>query len=149
MDTFLGSPVQSCCGEGGTRQTNNTGVGSQCLGHAGFAPTHGVCAFFVYTAQALGWSAGNCQSGCRLYALPRSKPLRFRHLGSPQRCRLSWACVLCPSQVRAAQATRCLVSSLSSGLAVRLITSPVPAARFPRYAVGAPSQACRVSPLGS
>ena len=113
MDTFLGSPVQSCCGEGGTRQTNNTGVGSQCLGHAGFAPTHGVCAFFVYTAQALGWSAGNCQSGCRLYALPRSKPLRFRHLGSPQRCRLSWACVLCPSQVRAAHVTRCLARAVA------------------------------------
>ena len=25
VDTFLGSPVQSCCGEGGTMQTNNTG----------------------------------------------------------------------------------------------------------------------------
>ena len=34
-----------------------------------------------------------------LYALPRSKPLRFRYSGSPQRCRLSWACVLWPSQV--------------------------------------------------
>ena len=31
-----------------------------------------------------------------MYALPRSKPLRFRYLGSPQRHRLSWACVLCP-----------------------------------------------------
>ena len=38
-----------------------------------------------------------------LYALPRSKPLRFRYSGSPQRRRLCWACVLCPSQVRAAQ----------------------------------------------
>ena len=37
------------------------------------------------------------------YALPRSKPPRFRYLGSPQRHRLGWACVLCPSQVRAAQ----------------------------------------------
>ena len=33
---------------------------SQCLGHTGFAPTHGVCAFPVYTAQALGCPAGNC-----------------------------------------------------------------------------------------
>ena len=30
---FLGSPVQSCCGEGGMMQTNNTGVCSQCLSH--------------------------------------------------------------------------------------------------------------------
>ena len=60
---FLGSLVQSCCGEGGTLQTNITGVCgecSQCLGHIGFASTHGVCAFPVYTAQALGCSARNC-----------------------------------------------------------------------------------------
>ena len=34
-----------------------------------------------------------------LHAPPRSKLLRFRQSGSPQRCRLCWACVLCPSQV--------------------------------------------------
>ena len=50
-----------------------------------------------------------------LRALPRSKPLRFRFSGIPQRCRLGWACVLCPSQVRAAQATRCLASAVSPG----------------------------------
>ena len=49
-----------CCGEGGTLQTNSTGVCSQCLGHTGFAPSHSMCAFPVYTAQALGYSAGNC-----------------------------------------------------------------------------------------
>ena len=32
-----------------------------------------------------------------------SKPLRLRHSGGPQRRRLGWACVLCPSQVRVAQ----------------------------------------------
>ena len=64
VDNFLGSLVQSCCGDGGMLQTNITGVCgecSQCLGHTGFAPSHGgVCAFPVYTAQALGCSAGNC-----------------------------------------------------------------------------------------
>ena len=51
VDTlFLGSLVQSRCGEGGMVQTDNTGMSSQCLGHTGFAPTHGVCAFPVYTA---------------------------------------------------------------------------------------------------
>ena len=49
-----------------------------------------------------------------LYALPRSKLLRFRYLGSPQRGRLSWACGLCSSQVRAAQVTRCLVSMVTA-----------------------------------
>ena len=45
---------------GGRNTANNTGLCSQCLHHTGFAPIHGVCAFPVYTAQALGCSAGNC-----------------------------------------------------------------------------------------
>ena len=44
------------------------------------------------------------EAGPGLHAPPRSKPLRLRHSGSPQRRRLAWACGLCPSQVRAAQA---------------------------------------------
>ena len=67
MDTFLGSLVQACCGEGGTLQTNNTGVCSQCLNHTGPGPAHGACALPAHTAQALGCSAGNCLSlalGC-------------------------------------------------------------------------------------
>ena len=39
------------------------------------------------------------EAGPGLYALPRSKPFRFRYWGSPQRHTLGWACVLCPSQV--------------------------------------------------
>ena len=50
VDTFLGSLVRLCYGEGDTLQTSNTGVCAQCLGHTGFAPTHGMCAFPVYTA---------------------------------------------------------------------------------------------------
>ena len=153
MVIYLGSLVQSCCGEGGTLQTNITGMCgdcSQCLGHTGFAPVHSVCAFPVYTAQAPGCSAGELSKvgpGCVYFP-----GLSCSGSGSwvpPQRHRLGWAWVLCPSQVRAAQATRCLVSSLSSGRVVHLITSPVPATQFPRCAVGAPSQVCRVSPLGS
>ena len=53
------------------------------------------------------------EAGPGLYTLPRSKPLRFRYSGSPQRCRYGWACVLGPSQVRAAQVTRCLVSAVT------------------------------------
>ena len=89
MVIYLGSLVQLCCGEGGTLQANITGVCgecSQCLGHTGFAPTHGVCAFPVYSAQAPGCSAGGLsKAGPGLRALPRSKPLRFRFLGTPQR----------------------------------------------------------------
>ena len=50
-----------------------------------------VC-FPVYTAQASGCSAGS-RPGLR--ALPRSKQLRFRFSGTPQRGRLGWACILC------------------------------------------------------
>ena len=61
VDTFffLGSLVQSRCGEGGTLQTNNTGVCLQCLSHTGPAPAHGSCSLPAHTAQALGCSAGN------------------------------------------------------------------------------------------
>ena len=117
MVTYLGSLVQLCCGEGGTLQTNITGVCrvcSQCMDHTGFAPAHGLCAFPVYSAQAPGGSAGELSKvGPGFCALPRSKLLRFRFLGTPQGHRLGWACVLCPSQVQGAQETRCLVSSLS------------------------------------
>ena len=54
-------------------------------------------------------------TGPGLHALPRSKPLRFRFSGTPQRHRLSWACSLCPSLVRAVQETRCFGSTLSAG----------------------------------
>ena len=153
MVTYLGSLVQLCCGEGGTPQTNITGVCgecSQCLRHTGFAPTQGVCAFPVYTAQAPGCSAGELsKAGPGLRALPRSKLLRFRFLGTPQRHRLCWACVLCPSQVQAGLVTRWLASALYLGGTARLITSPTPDFQFPGCAVAAPSQVCRVSPLGS
>ena len=54
------------------------------------------------------------EAGPGLYALPRSKPLRFKHSGSAQRRRLSWAHVLCPSQIQAAQVTRCLASTVTA-----------------------------------
>ena len=79
-------------------QTNNTGMCSWCLSHAGPAPAHGV--------HCLG-SRLLCrepsEAGPGLHVPPRSKPLRLRQSGSPQRCRLGWGCILCPSQVRAAR----------------------------------------------
>ena len=102
------------------------------------------CAFPVDTAQAPGCCAGELsKAGPGWRALPRTKPLRFS--GTPQRHRLSCACILCPSQVQAAQATRCLASTHSSG-AMRLITSLTPAARFPGWQRVRPSQVCCASP---
>ena len=74
------------------------------------------------------------EAGPGLHAPPRSKPLWFRHSGSPQRRRLSWACVLCSSQVRAAQVMRCLASANAA-------TYRLPAARLSGCKTGAPSQA--------
>ena len=70
------------------------------------------CASQVYTAQAPGCSArGLLEVGPAFRVLPSSKLLRFR--GTPQGHTLCWTCILCPSQVQAAQVTRCLVSTLS------------------------------------
>ena len=119
-------------------QTNTTGVCSQCHGHTGFAPAHGLCAFPVYIVQALCCSAENCLRralGCMHFpglslsgsftwvllksadsvgpvfcALPRSEPLRW-----------PW-----PGVWRA----RSLL----------LIASPVPAAQFSACTTGLPSQ---------
>ena len=126
MVIYLGSLVQLCCREGGTLQTNITdlfGDFFQCLGHTGFAPAHGMCDFPVCTAQVPGCSAAELSKvGPGLRALSRSTLLRFRFSGIPQRHRLSWACVLCPSQVRAAQVTRYLASALFP--AGRCVLSP-------------------------
>ena len=62
-------------------------------------------------------------AGPGLPAPPSSKPLRFRHSGSPQRRRLNWAYVLCPSQVQAAQVMRCLASVIAA-------TYRLPATRY-------------------
>ena len=101
MVTYLDSLVQLCFGEGGTLQTIITGVCGECLqcfSCTGFA--HSMCAFMVYSFQALGCSDGELsEAGPGLCALPRGKLLRFRFSGTPQRHRLAWKFVLCPSQV--------------------------------------------------
>ena len=89
------------------------------------------------------------EAGPGLHALLRSKPLRFRLLGTPQRHRLGWACILCPSQVRAAQVTRCLTSAVARSWKLWLIVSPIPTTRFSGCTTGTPSQVCHVSLLGS
>ena len=49
VDAFLGSLVQLRWGDGGTLQTNNSGMCSQCLSHSGPAPAHSTCAFPAHT----------------------------------------------------------------------------------------------------
>ena len=67
MVTYLGSLVQSCCGEGGTWQTNIAGMcgeSPQCLGHTGFAPAHGrVCFPGLHCSGSRFLCRGTVQSG--------------------------------------------------------------------------------------
>ena len=72
-----------------------------------------VCFLSLYCSGSRLFCWELSETGPGLHALPRSKPLRFRYSGTPQRCNLGWACVLCPSQVQAAQVTRCLESAVA------------------------------------
>ena len=98
-------------------------------------PAHGTCTFPAHTAQALSRLLPRepSEAGPGLHAPPRSKPLRFRHSGSPQRCRLGWACILCPSQIQAAQVMGCLVSTAT-------VTYCLTATQFSGCTTGASSQ---------
>ena len=128
VDTFLGSLVQLRCGEGGMLQTNNTSECSQCPSHTGPAPAH------MHTAQTLGCSAGNrlrpalgcmhlpglSRSGSGTQVVPRGADwlgLRFVPFPGPSS------------------------SGVWRARSLRLIASPVPAARFSGCTAGAPSQA--------
>ena len=91
MVTYLGSLVESCWGEGGTLQTNITGVCGeclQCLGHPGFSPLT-ACVLSPSTLLRLQStvlnSSGSAEElskvGPGLCALPRSEQLRDQVLG--------------------------------------------------------------------
>ena len=119
MDIFLGSLVQLSVGmEEGCKQILLASVGSARSVSAtlGSPRSRRVC----FPCQHCLGSRLLCrelsEDGPELYALPSSKPLRFRYWGIPQRHRLGWTCILYPSQVRAAQVTRCLVSTVSFDL---------------------------------
>ena len=150
--TYLGSLVQSCCGEGRTLQTNITGMCgecSQCFSRSGFAPTHSVWAFMVYTAQAPGCSAGNCLRqalGCVHFpGLSRSGSGSWVLHKAQIRLGLRFV----PSQVWAAQVIRCLVSTVTPMWGLCLIASPDPVARFFGCTMGVLSHVCPVSLLWS
>ena len=134
MVIYLGLFVQLHCGEGRTLQTNITGIILQTNITCSVWATLGLP---VFRACVPSWSTlfrlqvallGNCLRwalGC-----PHFPDLYHSGSGSrvlPQRHRLSWACVLCPSQVPAAQATMCLVNTLSQlGSASYRLPSPSP-----------------------
>ena len=118
MATYLGSFVQLCCGTGGTLQTNIAGVCgacSQCMDYIGFSPAHSsVCFPGLHYSGSRVLCRALSKVGPVLVHFPGLKLLRFRFLSTPQGHRLSLACVLHPSQVRAAQVIRCLAGTVAA-----------------------------------
>ena len=128
-----GCRAQFCCGEGEALQTSSACMCRQCLqrmDHAGFAPAHrGVC--FPGLLRAC--------LGPAFCVLPRSKLLKV--LGNSTRAQTLLGIRSVPVRGPSSSGSQELGEHCLRW-AVRLTTSPVPAARFPRYAVGVPSQLC-------
>ena len=81
---------------------------------AEFAPAHsGMCFPGLHCSGSRLLCRGTVQSRPAFHALSRSKLLRLSFSCTPQGHRFSWACDLCPSQIRTAQVTRCLVSTVA------------------------------------
>ena len=120
------------------------------MDHTGFAPTQGVCAFPVYTAQAPGCSAGDQPPnvGPAFRALPRSKLPGFSFSSTPQTHR-QWSMCFVPFPGPSSSGDQVLGEhAIPGGLCV-LITSPVPAPWFPGCTARAVSQVSHISPPGS
>ena len=152
MVTYLGSLVQLLCGEGGTLQTNITGVcgeSSECLGHTGFAPL-AVCVLSWCTLLRLQVALhGNCLkwtlSCVHFPGLSHSgSGSQVLHKGTDS-VGLAFCTLPRSKKLRRPGVWR---MHRPGGLCV-LITSLVPATGFPGWAGKAPPKVCRVSPLGS
>ena len=76
---FLGSLVQLCCGEGGMRQTNITGVCLQCLSSTEPAPDRG-----PHCSGSTLLHREPSEAGPRLHAPPWSKLLRLSAQVAPR-----------------------------------------------------------------
>ena len=109
-----------------------------------------VCAFLVYTAEAPGCSAGDLSKGGAVFcALPRSKLLRFRFLGYSTKAQTQLVVCFIPFPGPSLSHVQVLGKRTVPGGPCVLITSLVPATRFPGCAMRALSQVFCVSPLGS
>ena len=123
-------------GREGRWQANNTGMCSQCVSNTGFAPTQGVCAFPVYTVQALGSSAGSTLRpplGCMHFP-------GLSHSGSGTRVVLRGTDSVGPTFCALPRSEQLRWPGVWRARLLRSITSPVPAAQFSGCTTGAPSQ---------
>ena len=124
-------------GEGGTLETNNTGVCSQCLSHTGPAPAHGAGTLPAHIAQVLGCSTGN---------RPRLA-LGCMHLpGLSCSGSVSWVLHKGPDLVGHAfcvlpRSEQLRLPGVWRAWSLQLMASPVPVTWFSGCTTGTPSQA--------
>ena len=152
MVTYLGSLVQLCCGEGGTLQTNITGMCEeclQCMDHTGFIPAHGgVCFLGLYCSGPRMLCRGTVQSGHCVSCTSRVLAAQVQILGYSTRAQTWFGVRFLPFPGPSSSGDQVFGErTVPDGVCV-LITSLVLAAQFPRCTVRAPSQVCHVS-LGS
>ena len=152
MVIYLGSLVQLCCGEGGTLQTNITGMCGecwQCLGHTGFSPFSWSVCFpglrcsgtrLLCWGIVKGWPWVVCNS--QIYAT------QFQVLGYSTKAQIRLGLCFVPFPGPSSSADQVLGECTLSSWVVHLIISLVPATRFPGCSVGAQSQVCHASSLG-
>ena len=122
---FFRLTVQSGCGEGGTLQTNNTGMCLQCLSHTGPVPAHGACALPAHIAQVLGCSRNHLRPalGCmHLPGLSRS--------GSGTQVVLRGADSVGPAFCALPKCKQLRWWGVWRARSLWLIASPIPATRF-------------------
>ena len=141
MVTYLGSLVQLCCGQGGTKTADRPWRVWGALAVPGphcACPAQGACFAGLRCSGSRLLRRGLSAAG-RVACPPRSRPLRFRSSGTPQRRGVGPAFV--PFQGPGSSGTRCVARALPRwGSASYHL--PVPAARFPRCTAGVPSQGC-------
>ena len=112
MDTFLVSFSCTVGREGRCKQIT-LACAHSVSATLGLPPLTAVHPFCPHSSVSRLLRQEPSKAGPGLHAPPRSKPLKFRHSGSPQRRRLCWACVLCLFQLRAARVMRYLVSAVT------------------------------------
>ena len=140
-----------CCGEGGTLQTNITGMCgecSQCLGHTGFTPLT-ACMLSQSTLLSLQVALQGCCPKQILHFVHFSGlSAQVQVLGYSTRAQNRLGVRFVPFLGLRSSGDQVLGERTVPGGLCILITSPIPASRFPGCATKAPSQVCCVSPLG-
>ena len=156
MATYLGSPVQLCCGEGGTLPAHITGVCgpcSQCLGHTSVClpRSRRVCFPGVHCSGPGLLCRGTVQSRPWVLCASQVSAAQVHVLWRSTKGQTRWGLRFVPFPGLSRWGDQVLGECTLARWAVRLITSPVPGPSHsfpPPGAAGAPPPVCRVPPLG-